>query len=92
MFVALISPPKHRQNLPDHMASRFRRSEVRQGHGVACPTWRVVCRRVAGTPFLGHDVSCPERHSFGRAMVLVTTMMPAWQCGHSRNDRPVRVS
>jgi hypothetical protein len=39
----------------------------------------------------GHDVSGTGRQILERAMQSITTMMPVWQCGHSRNDCPVSV-
>ena len=41
---------------------------------------------------LGHDVSGTGWQTPDRAMQSITTMMPVWQCGHSRNDRPVSAS
>jgi hypothetical protein len=34
----------------------------------------------------GHDVSGTAGQTLGRAMQSTTTMMPVWQCGHSRDD------
>ena len=45
-----------------------------------------------GTPISGHDVSGTGWQTLGRAMQSITTMMPVWQCGHSRNDCPVSAS
>jgi len=36
-----------------------------------------------------HDVSGTGRQTVGRMMLSITTMVPTWQCGHSRNDCPV---
>ena len=30
--------------------------------------------------------------TLGRVMQSITTMMPVWQCGHSRSDCPVNTS
>ena len=37
---------------------------------------------------------CPDTgwQTVGRAMQPITTMMPVWQCGHARKDRPVSAS
>ena len=45
-----------------------------------------------GTPIPGHDVSGTGWQTLGRAMQSITTMMPVWQCGHSRSDCPVSAS
>jgi hypothetical protein len=46
--------------------------------------------RAVRTPMPGHDVSGTDRQTLGRAMQSTTTMMPLRQCGHFRNDCPVR--
>ena len=46
----------------------------------------------SGSPIPGHDVSGTGWQTLGRAMQSITTMMPVWQCGHSRNDCPVSAS
>jgi hypothetical protein len=69
-------------------------SDVR-GHcgvSVATPIWRALRGHAAGTPILYHDVSRTGWRILGRAMQSITTMMPVWQCGHSRNDWPVSAS
>jgi hypothetical protein len=53
---------------------------------VATPIWRALRGHAAGTPILDHDVSRTGWQILGRAMQSITTMMPVWQCGHSRND------
>jgi hypothetical protein len=69
-------------------------SDVR-GHcgvSVATPIWRVLRDHAARRLILGHDVSRTGWQIMGRAMQSITTMMPVWQCGHSRNDWPVSAS
>ena len=39
-----------------------------------------------------HDVSGSDWQILARAMQPITTMMPVWQCGHSRNECPVSAS
>src|ERR1700685_2223620 len=56
------------------------------------PTRRAVRIRAIGTPISGHDVSGTGWQSLGGLMQSITTMMPVWQCGHSRNDCPVKAS
>ncbi len=63
-----------------------------QGHSIPTPIRRALRLRAVGTPILGHDVSGAGWQTVGRAMQPTTTMMPAWQCGHARKDRPVSVS
>ncbi|MDT7815564.1 MAG: hypothetical protein QOJ42_5480 [Acidobacteriaceae bacterium] len=62
------------------------------GTSTPAPTWRANPLHAIGTPILGHDVSGTGRQTLGRAMQSITTMMPVWQCGHSRRDRPVNAS
>jgi hypothetical protein len=45
-----------------------------------------------GMPIVDHDVSGTGWQTLGRAMQSITTMVPVWQCGHSRNDCPVNAS
>ena len=45
-----------------------------------------------GTSIPDHDVSGAGWQILGRAMQSITTMMPVWQCGHTRNDWPVNAS
>jgi hypothetical protein len=59
---------------------------------IGVPIWRAVRLPTAGTPILGHDVSGIGSQIAGLAMQSITTMVPVWQCGHSRNDCPVRAS
>ncbi len=61
------------------------------GTSAAIPTGpgnRDICGQT-DTP--GHDVSGTGRQILACAMQSITTMMPVWQCGHSRNDCPVSV-
>ena len=64
----------------------------RRGASVATPIWRAIRLHAVGTPIPGHDVSGTGWQILGRAMQSITTMMPVWQCGHSRNDCPVSAS
>jgi hypothetical protein len=66
-----------------------RRTSGWPGPGVSVPIWQVVWLRAIGALIPGHDVSRIDRHILGRAMQSITTMIPVWQCGHSRNDCPV---
>ncbi len=45
-----------------------------------------------GRPVGAHDVSGSDWQILARAMQPITTMMPVWQCGHSRNECPVSAS
>jgi hypothetical protein len=56
---------------------------------VLTPIWRVARLHAGGAAIPGHDVSGTGWQILGRAMQSITTMMPVWQCGHSRNDFPV---
>ena len=56
------------------------------------PTRQAIRLRAVGTPVVGHDVSGTDSQTLVRAMQPSTIMIPVWQCGHSRNDRPVRAS
>jgi hypothetical protein len=69
-------------------------SDVRGRFGASVVTpfgWAVRFCGV-GTLIAGHDVSGIGWQNLGRAMQSITTMVPVWQCGHSRNDCPVRAS
>ena len=69
------------------------------GHPSGCrwtsrpiPIWRALPVHAGGVLILGHDVFGTAWQTLGRAMQSTTTMMPVWQCGHSRNDCPVSAS
>jgi hypothetical protein len=62
------------------------------GPSVGVPVWQVVWLHAVGALIPGHDVSRIGRQTLGRAMQSITTMIPVWQCGHSRNDCPVSAS
>ena len=66
-------------------------SDVRGGRGasVLIPPWRTT--RAIRAPIRGH-VSGTGWQILGAAIQSITTMMPVWQCGHSRNDWPVSAS
>ena len=86
------------------MQSISQRGKIRQDLGV-CPllrlfgmardassptlVWQAIWLGALGPKELGHDVSGTSWQILVRAMLLITTMMPAWQCGHSLRDRPV---
>ena len=59
---------------------------------VGTPIWRVIPLYTVGAVIPGHDVSLTGWQILGRATQSITTMMPEWQCGHSRNDCPVSAS
>ena len=63
----------------------------RMARDASIPTlvWQAIWLRALGPKELGHDVSGTSWQILVRAMLLITTMMPAWQCGHSLRDRPV---
>jgi hypothetical protein len=62
------------------------------GPSVGVPIWQVVWFHAVGALIPSHDVSGTAKRSVGRAMHSTTTMIPVWQCGHSRNDCPVSAS
>lgn len=70
----------------------FSSASVRCSSRIRTPCRRVVQIDAVGAPGLGHDVFGTGWQIVGRAMQSITTMMPVWQCGHSRNDRPVSAS
>jgi hypothetical protein len=70
----------------------FGRCRTALGASIPNPIWRTIRLRALGTKVLGHDVFGTGWQIPGRAMQPVTTMTPVWQCGHSRNDRPVSAS
>ena len=72
-----------------HLCSAIR---GRRGASGVAPIWRARCRHDAGTLIPGHDVSGTGWQILGRAMQSITTMVPMWQCGHTRNDCPVSAS
>jgi hypothetical protein len=63
-----------------------------RGPSVGVPIWQVVWLHAVRALIPGHDVSRIGRHTLGRAMQSITTMIPVWQCGHSRKDSPVSAS
>jgi hypothetical protein len=68
-------------------------SDVRGSRGASVhrPPCRAIGLRAVGTPVRGH-VSGTGWQIFDAAIQSITTMMPVWQCGHSRNDWPVSAS
>jgi hypothetical protein len=48
--------------------------------------------RVVETSVRGHDVSGIGWQTVGRTMQPITTMVPVWQHGHARRERPVSAS
>jgi hypothetical protein len=56
------------------------------------PDLAVIRLYAVGAVIPGHDVSGTGWQILGRATQSITTMMPEWQCGHSRNDCPVSAS
>jgi hypothetical protein len=63
-----------------------------RGHGIPTPIRRVVRFGAVGSLIRRHDVSGTGWQTVGLIMLPTTTMMPMWQCGHARNDRPVSAS
>jgi hypothetical protein len=66
---------------------------------VPTPIRPVIRVHAVGKPISDHDVSGTGWQTLGdrareggRAMQSITTMVPVWQCGHSRNDCPVNAS
>jgi hypothetical protein len=66
-----------------------RRFRVARDASIPTLIWQVIWLRALGPKKLGHDVSGTSWQILVRAMLFITTMMPAWQCGHSLRDRPV---
>jgi len=91
-FAAPAMPPNDRHSLDLATWRWFRRSGSLRGASVPTLVWRSIRRRAVGTSIPGHDVSGTGRQTLGRAMQPITTIMPVWQCGHARNDRPVSAS
>jgi hypothetical protein len=81
----------HRRDLSGHPL--FERAGGRRGPSVGAPIRPAVRLCAVGPSIPGHDVSGTGWHVMGcRAMQSITTMVPVWQRGHSRNDRPVSAS
>jgi len=91
-FAVPTKPPNDQRSLDLAIWPLFRRTESIRGPNVPTPIWRVVRLDAGGTSIWGHDVSGTGRQTFGLSMQSITTMMPVWQCGHARNDRPVSAS
>ena len=82
-----------RHHSPDPTPSAlFQRTGGCPSPSISTPKWRAVRLHVVGALTRGHDVSGTGWQILGRAMQSITTMVPVWQCGHSRNDRPVSAS
>jgi hypothetical protein len=69
-------------------AGRWDRNGAR-GPSVRTPMPRTVRLHAVATSIRAHDVFGTSTQLSGRATHPITTMMPVWQCGHSRNDCPV---
>src|SRR5271157_673689 len=54
--------------------------------------WRAIRAHAVGALIWGHDVSGTAWQTLGLAIQSTTTMIPVWQCGHSRNDCPISAS
>ena len=67
----------------------LRRFGMARDASIPTLVWQAIWRRALGAKELDHDVSGTSWQILVRAMLLITTMMPAWQCGHSLRDRPV---
>ena len=67
----------------------LRRFRMARDASIPTLVWQAIWLRALGPKELGHDVSGTSWQILVRAMLLITTMMPAWQCGHSLRDRPV---
>src|SRR5271167_4099893 len=74
----------------------FRRARGRVrgacGHSLPTPIWRAVRPGAVGSLIRRHDVSGAGWQTVGLVTQPTTTMMPVWQCGHARKDRPVSTS
>src|SRR5271166_4526804 len=88
-FVALTKPAIDHHGLDLTVCPQFERAGGRRGPRVGAPVWRAVRLRAVGSLIPGHDVSGTGWQTVGRAMQSITTMVPIWQCGHSRRDCPV---
>ncbi len=86
------SSSDHRQPGSDRSAAVLTQPLAVRGPSIPTPIWRVVRLDAVRPPIPGHDVSGTGWQMVGRAMQSITTMMPVWQCGHSRNDCPVSTS
>jgi len=65
------------------------------GHGNSAPTlvWQVVRLGAGWEVTVGdHDVSGTGRQRGGLAITSTTSMLPRWQCGQIRKDKPVSAS
>ena len=69
-----------------------RRADDPGGPSVPAPIWRAVLLCAIWEAGWAHDVSGSDWQILARAMQPITTMMPVWQCGHSRNECPVNTS
>lgn len=66
-----------------------RRFRIARDASIPGLVWQTIWFGALGTEELDHDVSGTVGQILAGAMLLITIMMPAWQCGHSLRDRPV---
>ena len=85
-LAAAIGHSTDHRNLDLTVWPLFGRAYGRRGPSVFTPNWGMIRLHAVGTLIPDHDVSGTGRQTLGRAMQSTTTMMPVWQCGHSRND------
>jgi hypothetical protein len=93
-FAAPIGPSNAPNSLDLSTGLPLRCASDCRGDNISIPIWRAVRLRAVGTSIRGHDASGPgmETQTLGLAMQSIITMMPVWQSGHSRKDRPVSAS
>ena len=69
-----------------------RRFRIARDASIPGLVWQAIWLRALGPQeldHLDHDVSGTVRQILAGAMLLITTIVPVWQCGHSLRDRPV---
>jgi len=88
-FGAPTRPSSDRDNLDLTIRPLSTRTNGRRGHSIPTPIWRSVRLGAVGASIRRHDVSGTGWQTVGLVMQSTTTMMPVWQCGHARKDRPV---
>ncbi len=84
--------PKGQRRLNLSIASLARHLGAVRGISIPTPIWRAGQHHSVGTPILDNDVSGPGRQTVCRGTQAITTVVPTWQCGHCRKDRPVNAS
>ena len=81
---------RNTQHLAD--ASSVRRGFAGRRNNTPTLIWQAGGVEVGGeAPVHDHDVSRPGWRSGSRGITSTTSMLPRWQCGQIRKDRPVSV-